>query len=133
MAEANVRGKLKVFVGAFPGAGKTDAMIAAARRIKDAGREVVIGHIDMHGGGKEKAAIEGFEIIAPAASGELDLRRYAGLPLREFRDQIEREFLRMKLDELEWNISRTAAVLQIERTNLHKRLRALGLSRESKE
>ena len=65
--------------------------------------------------------------------GDLDLRRYAGLPLREFRDQVEREFLRMKLDELDWNISRTAAILQIERTNLHKRLRALGLSRESKE
>jgi DNA-binding NtrC family response regulator len=65
--------------------------------------------------------------------GAADLRRYAGLTLRDFRDEIEREFLRMKLDELEWNISRTAAALQIERTNLHKRLRALGLSRESKE
>ena len=61
---------------------------------------------------------------------EVDLRRYARLPLREFRDQVEREFLRMKLDELEWNISRTAAALGIERTNLHKRLRALGLTRE---
>jgi transcriptional regulator of acetoin/glycerol metabolism len=64
---------------------------------------------------------------------EVDLRRYSTLPLRDFRDQIEREFLRMKLDELEWNISRTAAALGIERTNLHKRLRALGLSREDKE
>jgi two-component system, NtrC family, nitrogen regulation response regulator NtrX len=63
-------------------------------------------------------------------SAEVDLRRYATLQLRDFRDQVEREFLRMKLDELEWNISRTAAALGIERTNLHKRLRALGLSRE---
>ena len=71
---------------------------------------------------------------APApAGGEVDLRRYSSLPLRDFRDQIEREFLKMKLDELEWNISRTAAALGIERTNLHKRLRALGLSREEKE
>jgi DNA-binding NtrC family response regulator len=65
--------------------------------------------------------------------GAADLRRYAGLTLRDFRDEIEREFLCMKLDEREWNISRTASALQIERTNLHKRLRALGLSRESKE
>jgi DNA-binding NtrC family response regulator len=59
-----------------------------------------------------------------------DLRRYAGLGLREFRDRIERDFLIMKLDELEWNISRTAQVLGIERTNLHKRLRALGIERK---
>ena len=58
-----------------------------------------------------------------------DLRRYAPLPLREFRDVIEREFIRMKLDELDWNISRTAQALGIERTNLHKKLRALGIHR----
>jgi len=69
---------------------------------------------------------------APMPSAEVDLRRYSTLQLRDFRDQIEREFLRMKLDELEWNISRTAAALGIERTNLHKRLRALGLSRDEK-
>ena len=32
------RGKLKIFFGAFPGAGKTDAMLTAARRIKEAER-----------------------------------------------------------------------------------------------
>jgi DNA-binding NtrC family response regulator len=70
----------------------------------------------------------------PAASAAaptgVDLRRYAHLPLREFRDEIEREFLRLKLEELGWNISRCAQVLGIERTNLHKRLRALGIERE---
>jgi two-component system sensor histidine kinase KdpD len=73
MPEATVRGKLKVFVGAFPGAGKTDAMIAAARRMKEAGRDVLIAHIDMHGSGKEKAAVEGFELLPGATSPELDL------------------------------------------------------------
>jgi hypothetical protein len=73
MAEATARGKLKVFFGAFPGAGKTDAMLAAARRMKDSGRDVVIGLIDMHGTGKEKTAAAGFEVVPPAGSGELDL------------------------------------------------------------
>jgi DNA-binding NtrC family response regulator len=53
------------------------------------------------------------------------------LPLREFRDHMEREYIRMKLDDNGWNISRTAALLGIERTNLHKKMRALGLSRDS--
>ena len=30
------------------------------------------------------------------------------LPLREFRDHMEREYIRIKLDENDWNISRTA-------------------------
>ena len=62
-------------------------------------------------------------------TGSVDLRAYAGLSLRDFRDEIEREFLRLKLDELDWNISRTAVALGIERTNLHKRLRSLGIER----
>ena len=53
------------------------------------------------------------------------------LPLREFRDHMEREYIQIKLDENGWNISRTATLLGIERTNLHKKMRALGLSRES--
>jgi len=58
-----------------------------------------------------------------------DLNRYAGKSLREFREEIESEFIRMKLAELGWNISKTAQVLGIERTNLHKKLRALGIHR----
>ncbi|MEO5768938.1 MAG: sigma-54 dependent transcriptional regulator, partial [Polyangia bacterium] len=54
------------------------------------------------------------------------------LPLREFRDHVEREYVRAKLDENGWNISRTAGLLGIERTNLHKKMRALGLGREDR-
>ena len=67
------RGKLKIFFGAFPGAGKTDAMLAAARRMKEAGRDVVIGVIDMHGKPEEASAIAGFEVVGRATRGELDL------------------------------------------------------------
>jgi DNA-binding NtrC family response regulator len=54
------------------------------------------------------------------------------LPLRELRDHVEREYIRVKLDENSWNISRTAGLLGIERTNLHKKMRALGLGREDR-
>jgi two-component system nitrogen regulation response regulator NtrX len=61
--------------------------------------------------------------------GSLDLARFAGKSLREFREEAESEFIRIKLAEFEWNISRTAQALGIERTNLHKKLRALGIHR----
>ncbi|HET6147211.1 MAG TPA: sigma-54 dependent transcriptional regulator [Polyangia bacterium] len=73
-----------------------------------------------------------------AASAGLTLPRVElppearALPLREFRDHMEREYIRMKLDENGWNISRTANLLGIERTNLHKKMRALGLGREER-
>ncbi|MGE0870398.1 MAG: sigma-54-dependent transcriptional regulator [Kofleriaceae bacterium] len=62
-------------------------------------------------------------------SGSIDLGRYAGKSLREFREEVESEFIRIRLAEFEWNISRTAQALGIERTNLHKKLRALGIHR----
>jgi len=54
------------------------------------------------------------------------------LPLRDLRDLVERQYIRSKLDDNGWNISRTAQVLGIERTNLHKKMRALGISRDER-
>ena len=59
----------------------------------------------------------------------IDLGRYANKSLREFREEVESEFIRIRLAEFDWNISRTAQALGIERTNLHKKLRALGIHR----
>jgi DNA-binding NtrC family response regulator len=53
--------------------------------------------------------------------------------LREFRDQVERDFILRKLEQHAWNVSRTAEALGIERTNLHRKLRALGLQKPDRE
>jgi two-component system nitrogen regulation response regulator NtrX len=50
--------------------------------------------------------------------------------LRDTRDSAEREHIRHALEESRWNVSSAARLLGMERTNLHKRIRALGLSRE---
>ena len=50
--------------------------------------------------------------------------------LREHRDAAERAYIRDTLHEVDWNISRAATMLGLERTNLHKKIRALGLKRE---
>jgi two-component system, NtrC family, nitrogen regulation response regulator NtrX len=52
-----------------------------------------------------------------------------GLSLKEFREAVERVFIRRRLQELGWNVSRTAESLGIERTHLHKKMRLLGIQR----
>jgi DNA-binding NtrC family response regulator len=49
--------------------------------------------------------------------------------LREFREDMERDYILFKLDELNWNVSKASDVLGIERTNLHKKMKALGIKR----
>jgi DNA-binding NtrC family response regulator len=71
--------------------------------------------------------------LSDEASSSLDFTRFDGKSLREFREEAEAEFIRHKLAEFQWNISRTAQALGIERTNLHKKLRALGIHRDTDE
>jgi two-component system nitrogen regulation response regulator NtrX len=49
--------------------------------------------------------------------------------LQGIRDSAERDRIRQALDQTDWNVSGAARVLGIERTSLHKRIRALGLRR----
>jgi two-component system nitrogen regulation response regulator NtrX len=49
--------------------------------------------------------------------------------LREYRDKAERDYIIDTLRTLEWNISRAAISLGVERTNLHKKIRAYGIKR----
>ncbi len=49
--------------------------------------------------------------------------------LREFKERAEREFLRRKLEENGWNITRTAQAIGTPRSNLYKRLEHHGLAR----
>ena len=72
------RGKLKIFFGAFPGAGKTNAMLTAAQRMRESGRDVVAGVVDSHESA-DRVLLDGFETLPPPAidggsrAGELDL------------------------------------------------------------
>jgi len=49
--------------------------------------------------------------------------------IKEARASAEREHILRALEETGWNVSGAARALGMERTNLHKRIRALGLSR----
>ncbi len=49
--------------------------------------------------------------------------------LREHREQSERNYIVDMLKVTGWNISRTAVILGVERTNLHKKIRGYGIKR----
>jgi transcriptional regulator with GAF, ATPase, and Fis domain len=51
--------------------------------------------------------------------------------LREYREKSEKNYILETLRLTGWNISRTAVVLGVERTNLHKKIRAYGIKREN--
>src|SRR5215467_11762988 len=62
-AEREGRGKLKIFLGAAPGVGKTYEMLAAARRRKAEGIDVVVGLVETHGRVETEAQLVGLELI----------------------------------------------------------------------
>jgi two-component system nitrogen regulation response regulator NtrX len=70
-------------------------------------------------------------INAAAVPLELKLQRESGprSSVQEARESAEREHVMRALEESGWNVSSAARALGMERTNLHKRIRALGLAR----
>jgi two-component system nitrogen regulation response regulator NtrX len=67
---------------------------------------------------------EGLDLGAEIKTGD-----YYGIKsLKEARDAFEKDLLTRKLAENNWNISRTAAALEIERSNLHRKIKAYGIT-----
>lgn len=90
--------------------------------------------------GTEDLPAELLEAVAnlPAASdagsdGEGEAFAFSlGTGLKEAKNQFEKEFIIRKLKENEWNISKTAQMLGIERAHLHRKIKAFKIN-EAKE
>lgn len=59
------RGLLRVYLGAFPGVGKTYAMLSEGRRRRERGTDVVIGLVETHGRPAIEAQLGELEIVQP--------------------------------------------------------------------
>ena len=70
--------RLKIFLGAAPGVGKTYAMLSAAREMRRQGVDVVVGLVETHGRTETAALLDGLEIL-PRRQVE-----YHGRPFTEF-------------------------------------------------
>jgi two-component system nitrogen regulation response regulator NtrX len=81
----------------------------------------------------ERMAIltQGERLTREAIPVEVRVQRESGpkSTIQEARESAEREHILRALEESAWNVSGAARTLGMERTNLHKRIRALGLTR----
>src|ERR1700745_3477510 len=57
------RGRLKIFLGAAPGVGKTYEMLEAAQAKRREGVDLVVGVVETHGRKETEALLDGLEII----------------------------------------------------------------------
>ncbi|BBK30932.1 two-component system sensor histidine kinase KdpD [Stella humosa] len=95
------RGRLKVFLGAAPGVGKTFAMLEEARRLKAEGIDVVVALVETHGRTETEALLAGLEVMP---------RRLVG-----YRD---RTFSEMDVDAVLARRPRLAIVDELAHTNV---------------
>lgn len=56
-------GRLRLFIGAAPGVGKTYTMLREANELRERGVDIVIGYVEFHGRPDTAAQINGLEII----------------------------------------------------------------------
>src|SRR5882724_9696360 len=61
--EESHAGRLKIFVGAAPGVGKTYEMLQQARARQRDGYDIVVGVVETHGRAETQALLEGLEVV----------------------------------------------------------------------
>lgn len=57
------RGRLKIFLGAAPGVGKTYAMLEAAQRRRKEGADLIVGILETHGRAETELLLDGLEVL----------------------------------------------------------------------
>ena len=62
--QEDVRPRLRIYIGAAPGVGKTYTMLEEAHALRRGGLDVVIGFIETHGRADTEAHVAGLEVIA---------------------------------------------------------------------
>jgi two-component system nitrogen regulation response regulator NtrX len=95
-------------------------------RVEDLPEEMLSGAPLRQADGVDLTAAAGASPAASPAASPPD----AGT-LREFKDSAERAFLVQKLRENNWNISKTAEVIDTPRSNLYKKLEQYGIKQET--
>ncbi|MFG2041492.1 DUF4118 domain-containing protein [Dactylosporangium sp. NPDC048998] len=68
------RGRLRIYLGAAPGVGKTYAMLAEGQRRRARGTDVVIGFLEPHGRKVTAAMADGLEVVPRRECGYRDAR-----------------------------------------------------------
>jgi two-component system sensor histidine kinase KdpD len=88
------RGKLRIFFGASAGVGKTYSMLEAARGLRAAGGDIVVGYVEPHGRAETERLLEGLEQLPMLAVN--------------YRNTVRREF------DLDAGLKRRPAILVVD-------------------
>ena len=96
------KGRLKIFLGAAPGVGKTYAMLEAAQRRRKEGVDLIVGILETHGRAETEALLRGLEVIPRKRI--------------EYRDQFLEE---MDIDAVIARKPKLALVDELAHTNAH--------------
>lgn len=72
------------------------------------------------------------EVISGRMQADSGISMLMGVPLREARENFEREYLKVQIRRFSGNISKTASFIGMERSALHRKLKLLGMG-ERKE
>jgi DNA-binding NtrC family response regulator len=88
-----------------------------------AGDEVTVADLP------EDPHVDPFEDLPPSTPPSAVASGGRRPTLRELREQAERRHIVDALAEYDWNVSRAASALGVERTNLHKKIRAYSIRR----
>jgi two-component system nitrogen regulation response regulator NtrX len=67
------------------------------------------------------------EIVGGSTENGNGMSSLMGVPLREARENFEREYLRIQIRRFSGNISKTAGFIGMERSALHRKLKLLGM------
>jgi two-component system nitrogen regulation response regulator NtrX len=70
--------------------------------------------------------LKGGPLSGPPPSPKLEVA-FSKSSLRDAREEFEREFIIHKLEDNDWNISRTAELIELERSNLHRKIKSYGI------
>jgi len=73
------------------------------------------------------------EVLSERLHGDSRVTALMGVPLREARENFEREYLKVQIRRFSGNISKTARFIGMERSALHRKLKLLGLGERADE
>jgi len=73
------------------------------------------------------------EVVTTKLEGGAQMTSLMGAPLREARENFEREYLRVQIRRFSGNISKTASFIGMERSALHRKLKLLGMAERGEE
>jgi two-component system nitrogen regulation response regulator NtrX len=77
----------------------------------------------------ETISTSDIERLTGSASQEMPADLATARTLKEFRERAETAFLVRKLEENDWNVTRTAKSIETPRSNLYKKLEQYGIKR----